>query len=218
MLSSADLLGLDARSPIALRHTILGAADEDALVRAAGQLRTLFLLLMRAGSRPRELGRVLSLQYDAITARLIDFSIWRQRAPAPVAWAWLDLGSAARREFTLASDQDNALAYANARAGRTPRRSTRTSSAWGPTSTRASSVAGSASTTTACWPAGGCGGCQPDGWLRTFAECLTEPDESHLIRASVSFDFRPSAGGLSVVPELTGYIRDARRTIPSSCG
>ena len=33
-------------------------------------------------------------------------------------WAWLDLGSAARREFTLASDQDNALAYATRRAGR----------------------------------------------------------------------------------------------------
>ena len=32
--------------------------------------------------------------------------------PAPLPWAWLDLGSAARREFTLASDQDNALAYA----------------------------------------------------------------------------------------------------------
>src|SRR5450755_2484260 len=34
LLSAADLLGLDARSPIALRHTILGAADEDVLVRA----------------------------------------------------------------------------------------------------------------------------------------------------------------------------------------
>ena len=28
-------------------------------------------------------------------------------------------------------------------------------------------------------------------WLRTFDECLSEPDESHLIRATVSFDFRP---------------------------
>ena len=46
LLSSADLLGLDARSPIALRHAILGAADEAVLVRATGDLRTLFLLLM----------------------------------------------------------------------------------------------------------------------------------------------------------------------------
>src|SRR2546421_508391 len=33
--------------------------------------------------------------------------------PTPVAWSWLALGSVARRELTLASDQDNALALAN---------------------------------------------------------------------------------------------------------
>ena len=97
VLSATDLLGLDARSPIALRHTILGAADEATLTRAAGHLPHLFRLLMRAGVPPRDIGRVLSLQHDAVVARLIDFSIARH-GPAPVAWAWLDLGSAARRE------------------------------------------------------------------------------------------------------------------------
>jgi CBS domain-containing protein len=47
-------------------------------------------------------------------------------------------------------------------------------------------------------------------WLRTFDECLTEPDESHLVRASVAFDFRPAAGGLAVVADLTARIRAAR--------
>ena len=117
MLSAADLLGLDARSPIALRHTILGAADEDALVRAAGAAAaSCFCCCSRAGVPPRDLGRVLSLQHDAVVARLIDFSIARH-GPAPLPWAWLDLGSAARREFTLASDQDNALAYATPEPG-----------------------------------------------------------------------------------------------------
>jgi CBS domain-containing protein len=209
VLSSADMLGLDARSPIALRHAILGAADEDTLVRVAGELRTLFLLLMRAGVPARELGRVLSLQYDAITVRLIDFSIWRH-GPTPVAWAWLDLGSAARREFTLSSDQDNALAYANpepADAAAVDAYFERLGSEVNQGLVRSGIgldnngvLAGRR-----LWRM------SRDGWLRTFAECLTEPDESHLIRASVSFDFRPSAGGLSVVPELTGYIRDARR-------
>jgi CBS domain-containing protein len=39
---------------------------------------------------------------------------------------------------------------------------------------------------------------------------MREPDESHLIRATVAFDFRSSAGGLTVAPELTERIRDAR--------
>ncbi|MGZ4264764.1 MAG: putative nucleotidyltransferase substrate binding domain-containing protein [Solirubrobacteraceae bacterium] len=209
ILSASDLLGLDARSPIALRHMILGAADEDALVRATQELPRLFLLLVRAGVPARELGRVLSLQHDTIVARLVDFSIWRA-GPAPLAWAWLDLGSAARREFTLASDQDNALAYADPEPGE--------EEAVDAYFERLGSDVNDGLAR--------CGiGVDNNGvlagkrlwrmskgaWLRTFAECLTEPDESHLIRASVAFDFRPAAGGLLLVSELTEYIRDARR-------
>jgi CBS domain-containing protein len=209
ILSATDLLGLDARSPIALRHMILGAPDEDALVRATQELPRLFLLLVRAGVPARELGRVLSLQHDTIVARLVDFSIWRA-GPAPLAWAWLDLGSAARREFTLASDQDNALAYADPEPGE--------EAAVDAYFERLGSDVNDGLAR--------CGiGVDNNGvlagkrlwrmskgaWLRTFSECLTEPDESHLIRASVSFDFRPAAGGLLLVSELTDYIRDARR-------
>ena len=80
--------GLDTRSPIALRHMLLGAPDEDTLVRAAGEIPKLFLLLSRAGVLPRDLSRVLSLQHDTVVARLIDFSIWtRGPAPAPVGVA-----------------------------------------------------------------------------------------------------------------------------------
>lgn len=208
LLSAADLLGLDARSPIALRHRILAAADEDGLVHAVEHLPRLFVLLLRAGVSPRDLGRVLTLQHDAIVARLIDFSIWGN-APAPLPWAWLNLGSAARREFTLSSDQDNALAYADP-------------------------VPGEADAVDAYFERLGsdvnaglarCGiGVDNNGvlagrrlwrmskgaWLRTFDECLRIPDESHLIRATVAFDFRPAAGGLAIAGDLTGKIRSAR--------
>jgi CBS domain-containing protein len=39
---------------------------------------------------------------------------------------------------------------------------------------------------------------------------LRDPNESHLIRATVAFDFRPTAGGLSVAAQLTEQIRAAR--------
>ena len=55
-------------------------------------------------------------------------------------------------------------------------------------------------------------------WLRTFDECLREPDESHLIRATVVVRLPPGAGGLAVVPELTERMRDARQPSRSSCG
>jgi CBS domain-containing protein len=209
-LSAADLLGLDARSPIALRHTILGAADEDVLARAASHLPQLFLLLLRAGVPPRDLGRVLSLQHDALVTRLIDFSISRH-GPAPVPWAWLDLGSAARREFTLASDQDNALAYESPPAGaeaetetdayfaRLGREVNQGLARCGFGVDNNNVLAGDAS-----WRM------SRADWLRTFEECLREPSESHLIRATVAFDFRPAAGGLAVTGALTRVMRDAR--------
>jgi CBS domain-containing protein len=209
ILSASDLLGLDARSPIALRHMILGAADEDALVRATQELPRLFLLLVRAGVPARELGRVLSLQHDTIVARLVDFSIWRE-GPAPLAWAWLDLGSAARREFTLASDQDNALAYADPEAGEEE-----TVDAYfqrlGSDVNDGLARCGIGVDNNGVLAGKRLWRMSKGAWLRTFGECLTEPDESHLIRASVAFDFRPAAGGLLLVSELTDYIRDARR-------
>jgi CBS domain-containing protein len=208
MLAATDLLSLEARSPIALRHSLLGAADEEALVRGAAQIPKLFLLLSRAGVPPRELGRVLSLQHDTVVARLLEFSI-AQRGSAPVAWSWLDLGSAARREFTLASDQDNALAYADPEPG------------------TEGEVDGYFARLGADVNDGlvRCGiGLDNNGvlagnrqwrmstrrWLATFDESMKEPDESHLIRATVAFDFRSSAGGLAVAPELTERVRNAR--------
>ena len=185
VLSATDLLGLDARSPIALRHMILGAPRRGRAGRAPpDSCRSCFCCWRGPACPPRELGRVLSLQHDAVVARLIDFSIWPHGAGSACRGAWLDLGSAARREFTLASDQDNALAYADARAGQRRPRSTRTSSAWAPTSTTGWSDAASASTTTACWLGNRLWRMSKTDWLKTFDECLERsrrvaPDPGH---------------------------------------
>ena len=207
-LSATDLLGLDARSPIALRHTILGAADEAVLARAATHLPQLFRLLLRAGVPPRDLGRVLSLQHDALVARLIDFSISRH-GPTPVAWAWLDLGSSARREFTLGSDQDNALAYATPAPGaeaevdayfeRLAKEVNAGLARCGFGVDNNDVLAGNSH-----WRM------SRTDWLRTFEEVLRAPSESRLIRASVAFDFRAAAGGLQIAASLSEQIRAAR--------
>jgi CBS domain-containing protein len=208
IVSASDLVGLDAQSPVAMRHAILGAPDEDALVSAASHLPRLFRLLLGAGVPPMDLGRVLTLQHDAVVARLIDFSIWRN-GPAPLPWTWLDLGSAARREFTLASDQDNALAYANHPPGQKSevdayfeRLGSDVNNGlvrYGIGLDNNGVLAGNR-----LWRM------SKADWLRTFDESLREPSESHLIRATVAFDFRPTAGGLNVAAELTQRVRTAR--------
>ncbi len=208
VLSAVDLIGLDASSPIAVRHMILRAADEDELIRAVGHLPRLFQLLQRAGVPPETVGAVLSLQHDAVVARLIDFSIWA-RSPAPVAWAWLDLGSAARREFTLASDQDNALAYAAPPPGEEAEVD-RYFERLGADVNQGLVRAGIGLDNNGVLAGQRLWRMSKPEWLRTFDEALEDPTESHLIRATVSFDFRPAAGGLEVTAELNERIRAAR--------
>ena len=208
LLSAADLLGLDARSPNALRHTILGAADEEVLERAAAHLPRLFALLVGAGVPSRDIGRVLSLQQDALTVRLIDFSLSRN-GPAPQAWAWLDLGSAARREFTLSSDQDNALAYATPPAGEEDAVDAYFARLGGEVNAGLARCGFGVDNNDVLagnrlWRM------SKADWIATFDDCLRAPSESRLIRASVAFDFRAAAGGLAVTAALTERIRAAR--------
>ena len=204
VLSAADLAGLETRSPFALRHAILRAHDEPELAAAALRLRELFLALLDAGIAPLDVGRVLALQVDSITARLIELSIDRRGVP-PTGWAWLVLGSTARREFTLGSDIENALAYDDegpeadayfARLGEDVARGLqRCGFSLDPNDVVASNKLWRMSAAR---------------WVDTFRECLDAPDRSHLIRANVAFDFRQVAGGLEVAPPLAGVLRDAK--------
>ncbi len=204
LLSAVDLLGLEALSPIALRHRIFGAANEQALLRVVTHLPRLFTLLLGAGVPPRDLGRVLSLQHDAIVTKLIDFSIAR-RGSAPAAWSWLDLGSAARREITLASDQDNALAYDG---------DGELLDAYfeqlGADVNQGLVGAGFGLDNNGVLAGKRLWRMSSADWARTFEHCLTEPDESRLIRATVAFDLRAAAGGLAITAALTERIRTAR--------
>ena len=72
----------------------------------------LFVDLVDAHLDAPALTRVLTLLQDAMTSRLLELAV-RRRGEPPVPYAWLAFGSAARSELTLASDQDNGLAYAD---------------------------------------------------------------------------------------------------------
>ena len=111
VVTATDLMYLESRTPFALRRSIAHAATVEEVVEAASHLPQVVVSLTRAGVVATDIGRVLALQSDTATVRLIDLALARHGS-APSAWAWMALGSTARREASLASDQDNALAYA----------------------------------------------------------------------------------------------------------
>ena len=206
VVSSGSLMNLDAISPFALRWSISTARDEDQLVEIAKGLPTLFVSLLNANIDAPALTRVITLLSDTMTTRLLGLAFERY-GPPPVSYAWLALGSSARNELTLASDQDNALAYDDtddpavdahfklvaelvndglARCG---------------FSRDESGVLAS----DRHWRL------SQSEWIAVFSRCLEVWDWKHLLRASIAFDFRQVAGDLSIVAPLSDLLRTAPR-------
>jgi CBS domain-containing protein len=205
LVSATDLMGLVYRSPFALRAAILNAPNEADLIAAAKELPGLLVNLVDAGLKARDIGRVLALSCDDVTTRLLDFAINRH-GPAPCAWAWLALGSVARRELTLASDQDNALAYADPADPEVDAYFERVAQDVNAGLT----LAGFGADVSGVVAQNGLWRMSELRWIETFQDCLESPDRSHLVRAAVAFDFRQVAGGLEVVPPLVGVLQKAR--------
>jgi CBS domain-containing protein len=205
LLGVEDIVGGE-HSPFALRRAISRAPDEDALVETAtAGLPRLLVSLLSAGLAPADVSRALAVQSDTATMRLIDFA-FRAHGPAPVAWAWLALGSVARRELTLASDQDNALAYADEGGPEADEFFARVARDVNNGLARCG-LGEDAAEVLARDPRWRMSASR---WRATFEECLEHPDRSHLVRAAVSFDFRLVGGGLDIVPPLAAVVRDAR--------
>ncbi len=206
LLTVEDIAGGE-HSPFALRREIARAAGDDRLVEVVTSgMPRLLASLLSAGLAPADIGRALTVQSDTATLRLTELA-FRRHGPAPVPWAWLALGSVARRELTPASDQDNALAYADDAGPDADPLFARVAvdvnaglARCGLGEDHAAVLARDAR-----WRM------TAGRWHAVFRECLEHPDRSHLVRAAVAFDFRQVAGGLDVVPALTAVIRDARR-------
>lgn len=203
---SVEDIAAGERSVFSLRREIDKAPDEDALVKIVVEgVPRLQASLLAAGLDPADVSRALAVQSDTVTARLVDLAFARHGA-APVPWAWMGLGSVARRELTLASDQDNALAFADEGGAEAD-----------------DFFAAAAAEVNAGLARCGFGEDNADvlardprwrmpasRWRGVLHECLEYPDSSHLVRAAVTFDFRHVLGGLEIVPPLVDVIRHAR--------
>jgi CBS domain-containing protein len=206
LLGIEDLAGGE-HSSFALRKELTEAPDVEALITTVTDgLPRLLTELLSAGLAPLDITRVLAAESDIVTMRLLDFAFERH-GQAPVAWAWMALGSVARRELTLASDQDSAFAYSD----------------------DADKEADAFFEKVATDVVDGLARCgfgednaevlarsprwrmSESGWRDELQACLDHPDRSHLVRAAVTFDFRHVGGGLEIVPSLVEVLRSARQ-------
>lgn len=80
------------------------------VVQNMNKLPAIIREMIDIGARPKALRMVIGTTYDEVIVRCIELSINEIGQP-PVAFAFLSLGSNARHEMTMFSDQDNAIIF-----------------------------------------------------------------------------------------------------------
>jgi CBS domain-containing protein len=110
VVEEIDLVAAQSRSPFFLRWRIARAQSVDALIDASRGLRPMVIALHDARVSAVNIAAVYSVVIDALTRRLLDLAV--DASPdIGVDFAWLALGSQARREAVLSSDVDSAIAW-----------------------------------------------------------------------------------------------------------
>lgn len=109
IITTGDLLRHDAASPLHVQRA-LAVLPPDGFPRAREQLHAVVRMLHEGGVTAHDITRTVSTLTDVLVRRAIEIACERH-GPAPTAFAWITLGSDARREQTLLTDQDHALVH-----------------------------------------------------------------------------------------------------------
>ena len=194
-----------------LRAAIRAARDVDEVARTAARVRELPQPMLDEGIAPEAITALATGVNDLVTTRLIELT-GLDAALRDAGACWIVLGSAGRAEQTLATDQDNAIVFADTADPEARRRellppAERVNHALdrcGYPLCRGEVMAGNPRWCLA-----------QSEWRDRFAAWIDRPEPEALLNAAIFFDFRPVYGATSRVAALrdwlAGYARDHGR-------
>jgi CBS domain-containing protein len=116
VVEDTDLVALRTRSSFYLRNRIATARSDEDLVTVSRELRPMVVSLHDARVAAANVMSVYAVCVDALTRRLLQLALDR-RGGVDVEFAWLALGSQARREALPSSDVDSAIVWFDSGAG-----------------------------------------------------------------------------------------------------
>lgn len=208
VVTDTDLMGLGRHTPFAIKGAISRARSVDEVSAAGGELPLVVATLVEASADPVDIGRAVSLVVDVMTARLLAMAA-DDVGGDPVAFAWLALGSAARQEQALHTDQDHALAYTVPDGGDNDEVDGR--------------LARMAEIVVSGLEAAGIPRCRGDAmavhptmrapigvWKERFKSWMHAPNPEASVLSSIVFDLRSQAGSLDAATGLHRLMKDAR--------
>ncbi|MDO9279366.1 MAG: DUF294 nucleotidyltransferase-like domain-containing protein [Polaromonas sp.] len=112
VITVSDLIRNESNQSVYLVGRILRCKNVDELVALATDVRACFLQLAQAETHAKLVGVTTSALGRSFQQRLLELAE-AELGPPPVRYCLLALGSVARQEQLLVSDQDNALVLAN---------------------------------------------------------------------------------------------------------
>lgn len=209
VLSNHDLMLLQGKSPLNLVRHVEQQQTIDGLAAAQKRIGELLPLLMREGATASHITRVVAEVNDRVMGKILELArIELGRAPVP--YCWVAAGSEGRAEQTFKTDQDNALIYADAGAGRPEVEDY---------FTRLAAFAQDALARCGYPP---CDGNYMAGnpqwrqplavWQSYFAAWITGATRRTAEDALIFFDMRPAAGDLALYESLAAHTRELLQT------
>ncbi|HET8569678.1 MAG TPA: DUF294 nucleotidyltransferase-like domain-containing protein [Candidatus Limnocylindria bacterium] len=201
VVADSDLLAHQAAQPLLLARRIERAATVEELGAAHAQYPETVALLLDAGARASEIGRILAETNDRLQRRLVALAE-RALGGAPAPFAWIVMGSEGRRVQTLRTDQDNGLVADDAAPAEADAYFARFASWMVDALERvgAPRCQGDVMATNPLWRGRG------SDWRARFSAWLAEPKPDALLRAMIAFDFRGAAGTLALVEDLRAWL------------
>jgi CBS domain-containing protein len=110
VVEDLDLVAVETRNSFYVRREIAAAASAEELAAISSQLSGLVLALYETRLAATSISAIYSVVLDALTRRLVELTVAEIGEPeAP--FAWLALGSQARREAVPSSDADSAIVW-----------------------------------------------------------------------------------------------------------
>jgi CBS domain-containing protein len=110
VIEDLDIVAGQTRSSFFLRQRIARAESVQELADVASELRDAVVTLSDARVAAATVMAVYAVVVDALTRRLLEMAI-AERGKPPAAFAWLALGSQARRETAPSADVDSAIVW-----------------------------------------------------------------------------------------------------------
>lgn len=208
LVTTTDLIRLEQSNPVYLAADVARQDTLAGVIDHARRIPALVAQLVDQDASARDIGRIVTALGDAVRRRvlgLVETAVSARLGPAPTAWAWVVLGSAARDEEGLSADQDHALVLADQ----------------GHDQWFSALASGVTDALEQCgWPR--CEGevmatnpqwrRTPQQWQQQFQRWGDEPEPQAVLHAATFYDMRHLAGD----PALTARVRAAVPTSVSS--